>query len=85
MKKVFAAVAAMAIMAVSAIPAFASVDSPVATTQPETQATTSPVKPPENPQESPKTGSSDVAAYSVIALSLAACGAASVALVKSKK
>ncbi len=32
-----------------------------------------------------ETGSSDIAVYSVIALSLTACGAASVALAKSRK
>ena len=53
MKKIFAALAATAIMAFSVVPAFASVDSPVATTA------TSPKK--DNPPVSPKTGSSDVA------------------------
>ncbi|MEE1261802.1 hypothetical protein [Ruminococcus sp.] len=77
MKKIFAALAATAIMAFSVVPAFASVDSPVATTA------TSPKK--DNPPVSPKTGSSDVAVYSVIALSLAACGAATAALVKARK
>lgn len=78
MKKIFAALAATAIMAFSAVPAFAaSVNSPQATT-PATPATP-------GSSTSPKTGSSDVAVYSAIALSLAACGAATVALVKSKK
>ncbi len=77
MKKIFAALAVTAIMAFSVVPAFASLDSPVATTA------TSPKK--DNPKESPKTGSSDIAVYSVIALSLTACGAASVALAKSRK
>ena len=75
MKKIFAALAATAIMSFSVVPAFASVDSPVATTATKK----------DNPKESPKTGSSDIAVYSVIALSLTACGAASVALAKSRK
>ena len=76
MKKIFAALAATAIMAFSVVPAFAA-NSPVATTAAPKDNGGTPV--------SPKTGSSDVAAYSVIALSLAACGAATVALAKTSK
>lgn len=78
MKKFIAALAAAAIVAFSAVPAFAvSVDSPVATTPAE------PVKPGE--PESPKTGSNEIAIFTTIALSLAACGAATAVLAKSRK
>ncbi len=93
MKKLFATLAAVAVMAFSAVPAFAAeVYSPVATTAP----CTSPCKPctkdsanvvcvKDTSPISPKTGSSDMAVYGIIAASLTVCGAASVALVKSKK
>lgn len=85
MKKFIAAIAAAAIVAFSAVPAFAvSVDSPIATTQPETQPATEVQKPDTTPV-SPKTGSADVALFSTIAIALAACGAASVVLAKSRK
>jgi len=85
MKKLLAAVAAAMIMAVSAVPAFAvSVDSPVATTQAETQPTTSTVKKDTTPV-SPKTGSDSVAAFSAIALTSVACGAATLFAVKKAK
>lgn len=85
MKKILAALAAATIVAFSAVPAFAvSVDSPVATTQAETQpATEVPNK--DNTPESPKTGSGDVALFSTIAIALAGCAAASVVLAKSRK
>ena len=85
MKKLVTIVIAVMIMAFSTLSAFAvSVDSPVATTQPETQATTV-VPKPDGGKTSPKTGSSDVLAYSLIAVSVIGCGVASVALVKSAK
>ena len=85
MKKLFAAVAAVMIMAVSAVPAFAvAVVSPVATTQAETQPTTSTVKKDTTPV-SPKTGSDSVVAFSAIALTSAACGAATLFAVKKAK
>lgn len=92
MKKFFASIAAVMLIAFSAVPAFAY-DSPEATTAPS-----SPDKTPskttttgggkavvvDNGVSSPKTGSSDTAAYMAIALSLTACGAAGAALLKSK-
>lgn len=85
MKKFITAAVAALIIAFSAVPVvYGSVDSPVATTQPETVApTTSPVQK-DNSNQSPKTGSGEVAAFSAIALAAATCGAASFALVKSK-
>ena len=77
MKKFFAAAIASVIIAFSAVPAFAAVNSPQGT------PTTEPSK--DKSTTSPKTGSSDVALYSAIALSVAACGAASVVLAKAKK
>lgn len=85
MKKLFAAAAAVVIMAFSAVPAFAvSVDSPVATTQAETQPTTSSVKK-DTTSTSPKTGSDSVAALSALAFSATACGAATVLAVRKAK
>lgn len=85
MKKLIAAAAAVMIMAFSAVPAFAvSVDSPVATTQAETQPATSTVKKDTTPV-SPKTGSDSVAAYSAIAFSAVACGAAALFAVKKAR
>lgn len=81
MKKFFAALAATAVMAISVVPAFASVNSPVAT-KPASSGSSSSSS---SGSVSPKTGSSDIAVYSVIALSLAGCAAASVALAKTKK
>lgn len=79
MKRIITAAAAALIVAFSAVPVFAgtSVNSPVATTAPTPSTPSDPT--------SPKTGSADFAIYSVIALSVAACGAASVVLAKSKK
>ena len=88
MKKIFAALAATAIMAFSVVPAFAAVDSPVATTAPvnPTPVNPSPGSPSkDNTPIAPKTGYSDAAVYSVIAVSLAVCGAATATLVKSRK
>ena len=118
MKKIVAILFAVMIMMLSTMVAFAeSVNSPVATTQPETQATTAPVEnpdrgnvspktgeinspvattqpetqpattvsKPDNNNTSPKTGSSDMIAYTLIALSVIGCGVASVALVKTAK
>ena len=85
MKKLVTMLIAVMIMAFSTVSAFAvSVDSPVATTEPETQATTG-VPTPDPSPVSPKTGSNDILAYSLIALSFIGCGAASVALVKTAK
>ena len=85
MKKLVTIVIAVMIMAFSTMSALAvSVNSPVATTQPETQATTV-VPKPDDSSKSPKTGSSDILAYSLIAISVIGCGVASVALVKSAK
>ena len=85
MKKVFAAAFAAAIMMFSAVPAFAAVDSPVATTKCGGGGGTVVVK--DCGVISPKTGSSDITAASIIALSAASCGAVSVLLLrfKSKK
>lgn len=85
MKKLIVMMIAVMIMAFSTVSAFAaSVTSPVATTVPETQSTTA-VKTPDKGDTSPKTGSSDILAYSLIAASVIGCGVASVALVKSAK
>lgn len=85
MKKFITVLIAVMIMAFSTVSAFAiSVDSPIATTEPETQATTV-VKKPDDGGKSPKTGSSDIVAYMLIAASVIGCGVASVALVKTAK
>ena len=86
MKKLLTAAVAVMIMAFSLVSAFAasSVDSPVATTEPETQASTT-VKKPDDGDKSPKTGSNDSLIYSVLALSAVGVGVASVALVKGSK
>ena len=85
MKKLVTAAVAVMIMALSLVSAFAtSVDSPIATTQPETQATTT-VKKPDDGGKSPKTGQNDSLIYSVLALSAVGVGVASVALVKGSK
>ena len=93
MKKVFAAAFAAAIMMLSALPAFAAVDSPVATTKPDTTSSTKgggggggggTVVVKDCGVISPKTGSSDITAASIIALSAASCGAVSVLLLRSK-
>jgi len=85
MKKLITMMIAVMIMAFSMVSAFAvSVDSPIATTEPETEASTTVTKPDPTP-DSPKTGSSDVLAYTLIAASVVGCGVASVALIKSAK
>ena len=86
MKKIIAVLFAALIMAFSAVPAFAAEDyqSPVATVVPDTNPPASPVNK-DTSGSSPKTGSSDTAAYAVIALSLAAAGAATLVFVKSGK
>ena len=68
---------AVMIMAFSTVSAFA-VSSPVAT---------QPCNPgnPDTSGKSPKTGYSDIMAYTMIAVSVIGCGAASVALVKAAK
>ena len=85
MKKFITVMIAVMIMAFSTVTVFAgSIESPVATTEPETQATTV-VPKPDDGGKSPKTGSSDIIVYMMIAASVIACGAASVALVKTAK
>ena len=94
MKKFITVMIAVMIMAFSMLTAFASVDSPVGTTVPETKSTTTPVSVPDTGATSPKTGydtasaksaSSDILAYTLIAASVIGCGLASVALVKAAK
>lgn len=86
MKKFMVAIIAVMMMAFSAVSAFAvDVESPVASTAPETQATTTTVKVPDKGDTSPKTGSGDTMAYALIAAAVLGCGAASVALVKMAK
>ena len=84
MKKVFAAAFAAAIMMFSAVPAFAAVDSPVATTKCGGGGGGGTVVVKDCGVISPKTGSSDIALVSIAALSAAGCGAASLVLLKSK-
>ncbi len=85
MKKLVTIAIAALIMAFSSVSAFAlSVNSPVATTVPAAEGTTS-VPKQDDTSKSPKTGSNDAALYTIIALSLVGCGAASVALAKSAK
>ncbi len=86
MKKLVTAAVAVMIMAFSLVTAFAatSVDSPIATTVPETQTSTSVTKPDDDPK-SPKTGMNDSLVYAVLALSVVGVGVASVALVKGSK
>ena len=84
MKKVFAAAFAAAIMMFSAVPAFAAVDSPVATTKCGGGGGGGTVVVKDCGVISPKTGSSDITAASIIALSAASCGAVSVLMLRSK-
>lgn len=84
MKKLFAAAIAAMILAVSAMPVFASVDSPVATTVPESTTIEETIHRDDSP-ESPKTGASDIAAFGALGLTLAAAGVAVGATVKAKK
>ena len=87
MKKLVTIVIAVMIMAFSSLSAFAlSVDSPIASTEPETQASTS-VKTPDNNNTSPKTMrvAAELISYALIAVSVIGCGVASVALVKTAK
>lgn len=86
MKKLITAAAAVVLMALSVAPAFAlSVDSPIATTVPETVPdTTSSVTRNTEPY-SPKTGSGDATAYAIIGISVLAGGSAAVALAKNSK
>ena len=74
MKKLITTMIAVMVMAFSVVPAFA-VSSPVAT---------SPAGGGGKSSDSPKTGSSDILAYTLLAAS-AGCGVASIALVKSAK
>ena len=75
MKKLITTMIAVMVMAFSVVPAFA-VSSPVAT---------SPAGGGGKSSDSPKTGSSDILAYTLLAASAAGCGVASIALVKSAK
>lgn len=87
MKKLVTAAVAVMIMAFSLVTAFAattSVESPTASTAPETQATTA-VPTPDPSPKSPKTGMNDSLVYAVLALSAVGVGVASVALVKGSK
>lgn len=85
MKKLVTVIIAVMIMAFSTVAAFAvNVVSPVGTAVPETRTNTVVSKPDTTPV-SPKTGSSDILAYTLIAASVIGCGIASVALVKSAK
>ena len=77
MKKLITTMIAVMVMAFSVVPAFAAtVGSPVAT---------SPAGGGGKSSDSPKTGSSDILAYTLLAASAAGCGVASIALVKSAK
>ena len=68
---------AVMVMAFSVVPAFADeIVSPVAT---------KPTGGGGKSSDSPKTGSSDILAYTLLAASAAGCGVASIALVKSAK
>lgn len=86
MKKLVTAAVAVMIMAFSLVTAFAAtnIDSPVPTTVPETQTSTSVTKPDDDPK-SPKTGMNDSLVYAVLAFSVVGVGVASVALVKGSK
>ena len=76
MKKLITMIIAVMVMAFSVVPAFADeIVSPVATKPTGGGGKTS---------DSPKTGSSDILAYTLLAAS-AGCGVASIALVKSAK
>ena len=77
MKKLITMIIAVMVMAFSVVPAFADeIVSPVATKPTGGGGKTS---------DSPKTGSSDILAYTLLAASAAGCGVASIALVKSAK
>ena len=77
MKKLITTMIAVMVMAFSVVPAFADeIVSPVATKPTGGGGKTS---------DSPKTGSSDILAYTLLAASAAGCGVASIALVKSAK
>lgn len=76
MKKLITTMIAVMVMAFSVVPAFA-VSSPVATSPAGGGGGKS--------SDSPKTGSSDILAYTLLAASAAGCGVASIALVKSAK
>lgn len=96
MKKIIAAVIAVTVMAFSAVPAFAAesetkptanVESPVATVSTKTGTSSSgsaSCKKDCSPV-SPKTGSDNTIAFSAIALTASACGAATLLAVKKAK
>ena len=77
MKKLITTMIAVMVMAFSVVPAFADeIVSPVAT---------KPTGGGGKSSDSPKTGSSDILAYTLLAATAAGCGVASIALVKSAK
>ena len=77
MKKLITMIIAVMVMAFSVVPAFADeIVSPVAT---------KPTGGGGKSSDSPKTGSSDILDYTLLAASAAGCGVASIALVKSAK
>ena len=85
MKKFITVMIAVMIMAFSSVSVFAgSVDSPVATTEPETQATTV-VPKPDDGGKSPKTGENNAQVFLLIGISALGCGLAAYALAKSAK
>lgn len=77
MKKLITTMIAVMVMAFSVVPAFA-VSSPVATSPAGGGGGG-------KSSDSPKTGSSDILAYTLMVASAVGCGAASIALVKSAK
>ena len=84
MKKLITTMIAVMVMAFSVVPAFADeIVSPVAT-KPTGPVATNPTGGGKS-SDSPKTGSSDILAYTLLAASAAGCGVASIALVKSAK
>ena len=85
MKKLIILIAAVMLMAFSVVPAFAlSVDSPVATTEPETEPVTD-VPKPDDGGKSPKTGENNAQVFLLIGISALGCGLAAYALAKSAK
>ncbi len=95
MKKLVTIAIAVMMMVFSMTSAFAlSVNSPVATTVADNTADngghgrddgSTNVNKPDDSSTSPKTGSNDILAYSLIALSMIGCGVASAALIKATK
>ena len=87
MKKIVSVLFVVLMLVFASIPSFAaadSVESPVATTAPAITVETGTVNRDVSPT-SPKTGTNDVLPYAVIMLSIAACGASVVMLVRTNK